>query len=137
MSTPGNTDQEARIDRWLWASRIFKSRSRATEACRSGRVRINGRVAKASSPVHPEAVIEVRMPPISRTYRVIAPAVKRVSARLAGELREEITPTAELDKLARFQNDPVGFLMGHRERGSGRPTKKERRETERLRRKTP
>ena len=137
MSTPGNTDQEARIDRWLWAVRIFKSRSRATDACRNGRVRINDKVAKASSPVHTDDEVEVRIQPISRTYRVLAPAIRRVSARLARELCEETTPDAELEKLAHFHRDPAGFLLGHRERGSGRPTKKERRETERLTGKTP
>ncbi|HDP95068.1 MAG TPA: RNA-binding S4 domain-containing protein [Candidatus Aminicenantes bacterium] len=125
---------EARIDRWLWASRIFKSRSQATQACRNGRVQVNKRTVKASQPVTPGDEVDVRMPPITRCWRVLAPAVKRVSARRAAELAEEITPAEELRKLADFRRDPVGFIVAGRPPGSGRPTKKERRQVERMRR---
>ena len=107
MPAPRETTPEARIDRWLWAARIFKSRSLATRACRNGRVRLNNRIAKASQPVSCGDEIEVRMPPIDRRWRVLAPAVKRVSARLARELAEEITPPAELEKLEKFRRDPA------------------------------
>lgn len=123
---------EARIDRWLWAVRIFKSRSQATRACRSGRVLVNKRTAKASQPVNQGDEIDVRMPPITRSWRVLAPAVKRVSARLVAELAEEITADEELQKMADFRRDPVGFIVARRPPGSGRPTKKERRQVERL-----
>jgi len=106
----------------------------ATRACRSGRVRLNDRTAKASQPVSIGDEVEVRMPPILRRWRVLAPAVKRVSARLAKELAEEVTSADELEKLARFRRDPVGFIVGRREPGSGRPTKKERRQMEQLHR---
>ncbi|MDY0297507.1 MAG: RNA-binding S4 domain-containing protein [Acidobacteriota bacterium] len=123
---------EARIDRWLWAARIFKSRSQATQACRSGRVQINGRASKASQIVSPGDKVDVRMPPITRSWRVLAPAVKRVSARLAVELAEEVTSAEELERWAHFRRDPVGFIAGGRAPGSGRPTKKERRQVNRL-----
>ena len=133
MSASHETAPEARIDRWLWASRIFKTRSLATRACRNGRVRLNNRTAKASQPVSTGDEIEVRMPPIDRRWRVLAPAVKRVSARLARDLAMEITPPGELEKLEKFRRDPAGFILGRREPGSGRPTKRERRQVEKLR----
>jgi ribosome-associated heat shock protein Hsp15 len=123
---------DARIDKWLWAVRIFKTRSKASEACRSGKVLINEKSVKSSCHVKINEIIAVKSPPIVRLYRVKGLAVKRVSAKLAADLVEEITPEEELEKLKQFWKDPVRFIFAPREKGTGRPTKRERRQLERL-----
>jgi ribosome-associated heat shock protein Hsp15 len=126
---------EVRIDKWLWAVRVFKTRSRASEACRGGRVLIDGLAVKPSRSIKPDEVVEVKQKPIIRRYRVKGLSSKRVSAKLAVELVEEITPVEELEKLKRYWQDPLGFILAKREKGTGRPTKKERRDLEKLRNK--
>lgn len=121
-----------RIDQWLWAARLFKTRSLANQACRGGRVQIAGTAVKPSRQIAGGETVQVKAPPIVRLYRVKSLAVKRVSAALARELVEEITPPADLEKLALARRDPLGLIFAARERGSGRPTKKERRELEKL-----
>jgi ribosome-associated heat shock protein Hsp15 len=121
-----------RIDQWLWAARLFKTRSLANQACRGGRVQVAGSAVKPSRPLSGGEVIEIKQPPIMRQYLVKNLAVKRVSAVLARELVEEITPAAELEKLELARRDPLGLIFAARDRGSGRPTKKERRELEKL-----
>lgn len=123
---------EVRIDKWLWAVRIFKTRSKASDACKSGKVSVNGIAVKPSRVLKLDEVVDVSFPPIIRNFRVKALAVKRVSAKLAVNLVEEITPEKELEKLRLFHTDPVSIIFGHRERGAGRPTKKERRDIEKL-----
>ena len=121
-----------RIDQWLWAARLFKTRSLANQACRGGRVQVAGSAVKPSRPLSGGEVIEIKQPPIMRQYLVKKLAVKRVSAVLARELVEEITPAADLEKLELARRDPLGLIFAARDRGSGRPTKKERRELEKL-----
>ena len=121
-----------RIDQWLWAARLFKTRSLANQACRGGRVQVAGSAVKPSRPLSGGEVIEIKQPPIMRQYLVKNLAVKRVSAVLARELVEEITPAADLEKLQLARRDPLGLIFAARDRGSGRPTKKERRELEKL-----
>ncbi len=121
-----------RIDQWLWAARLYKTRSLANQACRGGRVQVAGAAAKPSRPLNGGELVEIKQPPIVRQYRVKNLAVKRVSAALARELVEEITPAADLEKLALARRDPLGLIFAARDRGSGRPTKKERRELEKL-----
>jgi len=123
---------EARIDKWLWAARIFKTRSKASDACRNGKVSVNNKSVKSSYLVKIDETIEVKNPPIVRLYKVKRLALKRVSAKLAVDLVEEITPQAELDKLKQFWKDPVRFIFAPREKGAGRPTKRERRQLEKL-----
>ncbi len=123
---------EARIDKWLWAARIFKTRSKASDACRNGKVSVNNKSVKSSYIVKIDETIEVKNPPIVRLYKVKGLAIKRVSAKLAVDLVEEITPQAELDKLKQFWKDPVRFIFAPREKGAGRPTKRERRQLEKL-----
>ena len=123
---------EARIDRWLWAVRIFKTRSKATEACRRGKIAINGDTVKPSKIVRIGDTVDVDSPPIKRTFIIKESAVKRVSAKIAQTLVEEVTPERELEKMRLFHKDPLSMIFGYREKGSGRPTKKERRELERL-----
>jgi len=126
-----------RIDQWLWASRLFKTRSLANRVCRGGRVQIAGSVIKPSHPVRVGEVIFIKQPPIVRQYLVKNLAAKRVSAVLARELFKEITPAADLEKLAQVKRDRLGLIFAAREKGSGRPTKKERRLLEKLTDSTP
>ncbi len=121
-----------RIDHWLWAARLFKPRSLANQACRGGRVQIAGAAVKPSRPLAGGETVQVKAPPIVRLYMVKGLAAKRVSAALARELVEEITPAADLEILALARREPLGLIFAARDRGSGRPTKKERRELEKL-----
>lgn len=113
-----------RIDKWLWAVRIFKTRSQATEACKKGRVSVGNLPVKASREVHQGEVVKVRVNPITRSYRILALAEKRMSAKLAAGYVEDITPPEEL-KLLEMQNQ---MNWNFRDRGAGRPTKKDRRD---------
>jgi ribosome-associated heat shock protein Hsp15 len=121
-----------RIDQWLWAARLYKTRSLANQACRGNRVQIAGHAAKPSRPLAGGEIIEIKQPPIVRSYRVKGLAAKRVSAVLARELVEELTPAADLEKLALSRRDPLGLIFAARDPGSGRPTKRERRDLEKF-----
>jgi ribosome-associated heat shock protein Hsp15 len=127
------TTMSIRIDQWLWAARLYKTRTLANQACRGGKVQVEGSAVKPARLLRENEVVEIKQPPIVRSYRVKALAAKRVSAALARELVEEITPAADLEKLALARRDPLGLVFASRDRGSGRPTKKERRELEKLR----
>ena len=122
-----------RIDQWLWAARLYKTRSLANQACRGGKVQIAGSSVKPARLLREGEIVEIKQPPIARQYRVKGLAAKRVSAVLARELVEEITPAADLEKLELARRDPLGLIFASRERGSGRPTKRERRLLGRLR----
>jgi len=111
-----------RIDKYLWAVRIFKTRTLATDACRKGKVIVDEMPAKASRTVTTGDVIKVRKMPVVYHYRVTDPIEKRVGAKLAPNHVEDITPEEELLKL-KMEDD---FFV-KRDRGAGRPTKKERR----------
>lgn len=115
--------ETVRIDKWLWAVRIFKTRSQATEACRKGKVSVENLPVKASREVHPGEVIKVRKSPLTYSYKVLAPAEKRMSAKLAVSFVEDITPPEEL-KILEMQKQ-MNWIS--RDKGAGRPTKKERR----------
>lgn len=121
----------------MWASRLFKTRSLASRVCRRGRVQISGKAVKPSHPVRIGDVICIKQPPIVRQYLVKKLTVKRVPFVLARELVEEITPAADLEKLARVKRDPLSLIFSPREKGSGRPTKKERRHLEKFLDSTP
>jgi ribosome-associated heat shock protein Hsp15 len=121
-------EKNVRIDKWLWAVRIFKTRSIATDACKKSKVFINDISVKPSHIVKIGEVIAVKQPFITRTFKVLGMLEKRVSAKLAKDFVEETTPVEEFDKLKAIRNNPLAF----RERGSGRPTKKDRRKIERL-----
>jgi ribosome-associated heat shock protein Hsp15 len=112
-----------RIDKWMWAVRIFKTRSQASEACKKGRVFAGDLPVKPSREVHRGEVIKVKRPPITRSYKVLELADKRMSAKLAAGFVEDITPPEEL-RLLDNQNDMGWSIRG---RGTGRPTKKDRR----------
>lgn len=112
-----------RIDKYLWAVRLFKTRSQATQACRAGKVKVDDQAVKPSREIDTGMVITVQTGPILRTIRVKELLDKRVGAKLVSQYMEDMTPEEEYKKLeiARSQ-------AGMRPHGKGRPTKKERRE---------
>lgn len=115
---------EARLDKWLWAARIFKTRSIAADACKSGRVTIGGVKQKASKMIKEGEIIEVRKPPITYSFKVLKAIQNRVGAKLVPEVLENVTAKEQLELL---EMNRIGGFIG-RARGTGRPTKKERRE---------
>lgn len=120
--------QEVRIDKYLWSIRVYKTRSEAADACKSGKVAVNGQEAKSSRDIRQGDKITVRKGAIRYEYLVICPIDKRQGAALVPQYATNVTPQSELDKLL-APNETV-FLK--RERGSGRPTKKERRDIDKL-----
>jgi len=119
---------EVRIDKYLWAIRVFKTRSEATDACNGGKVKIGDVNAKPSKAVQPGDILTIRKGPVSYSYRVVQPLDHRVGAKLVPDYAQNLTPEAELEKL----HAPAETFFLTRERGAGRPTKKERREIEQL-----
>ncbi|HEX7585028.1 MAG TPA: RNA-binding S4 domain-containing protein [Prolixibacteraceae bacterium] len=129
MTPSVKTDNEnVRVDKWLWAVRIYKTRSLATEACRSGRVRIGGQIVKPSREMRVSDEVSMHLGIYTKSIRVIALLHNRVSAALVPNFLEDITPQSELDKLKIQQEMKPEF----RPRGVGRPTKKHRRLIDRL-----
>lgn len=119
---------EERIDKWLWCMRVYKTRTIATEACKKGRVTIGGVAVKASRMVKPGDVIDVRKPPITYTFRVVQTAPNRLGARLVPEYLENLTPKSQYELLEMTKIS--GFV--DRQKGLGRPTKREGRELSRF-----
>jgi ribosome-associated heat shock protein Hsp15 len=117
-----------RIDKYLWAIRAFKTRTDAADACKGGKVKVAGVNAKPSKEVKEGEIIQVHKGPVIYTYRVVQPTEHRVGASLVPQFAENLTPQEELDKL----KAPVEMFFVTRERGAGRPTKKDRREMEKL-----
>ena len=115
---------EARIDKWLWAVRIFKTRSIAADACKMGRVSLNGSQVKASHTVKVGDVVQVRKPPITYSFKVLQAIEKRVGAKLVSQMLENVTAPEQLELLE--MSKISGFV--NRAKGMGRPTKKDRRE---------
>lgn len=120
--------EEVRLDKYLWAIRAYKTRSEATTACNGGKVRLNGGDVKPSKPVRPGDVIVVRKGPVTYTYKVLALIDKRQGAKNVPQYAENQTPQEELDKL----RAPVETFFLKRDRGAGRPTKKDRRQMDSL-----
>lgn len=114
---------EARIDKWLWAARIFKTRTIAAAACKKGQISIKGSNLKPSRTIKEGDVVEVRKPPITYSFLVKQAIEKRVGAKLIPEILENVTPPEQYELLE--MNRISGFI--DRARGTGRPTKKERR----------
>ncbi len=113
---------KVRLDKWLWAVRIYKTRSQATEACRKGRIIINGAEAKPSREIRTGDIIFIRKLPVVYTIRVTEQVANRLPAKRVHEYFDDITSPEELEKL---KLKDMAFFK--RDRGSGRPTKKERR----------
>ncbi len=118
------TETKIRIDKFLWAVRLFKTRSSASEACRKGRILIGGVPVKPSRVILKGDTISVKRMPAIFTYRVIEPTEKRMSAKLVVNHMADITSEEEKSKHI-LSRQPAAF--GYREKGAGRPTKKERR----------
>jgi ribosome-associated heat shock protein Hsp15 len=117
-----------RIDKFLWSVRLYKTRSIASEECRKGRIIINDIQVKPSRTVLKNEIIIVKKPPVIFSYRVIEPIENRVSAKLVEKFIENLTTKEELAKLDIRQAS--GFV--YRDKGTGRPTKKERRQIDRI-----
>ena len=115
-----------RIDKYLWAIRAFKTRTDATDACKGGKVKVAGVNAKPSKEVKPGDVIQVKKGTVTYTYKVLQPLERRVGAKMVPDYALNLTPAAELEKL----RAPVETFFITRDRGAGRPTKKDRREIE-------
>ena len=116
--------EEVRIDKWLWAVRIFKTRTIAAEACKKGRVMIGDVSIKPSRNVRAGDVIQVRKPPVTYSFKVLALADKRMGAKMVPQFMENVTSPDQYELLE--LNKISGFV--DRQRGTGRPTKKERRD---------
>ena len=117
---------ETRIDKYLWAIRAFKTRTDATDACKGGKVKIAGVNAKPSKEVKAGDILQVKKGTVTFTYKVLQPLERRVGAKLVPEYALNLTPESELEKL----RAPVETFFITRDRGAGRPTKKDRREIE-------
>jgi len=117
-----------RIDKWLWAVRLFKTRSQATDACRGGKVKIDGHNVKPSREVNIDDVIEIQSSLIKKKIKVLQIIKNRVAAKLVPDLAEDQTPAEEYERL------DMQRQLNHerREHGIGRPTKKDRRDIDKL-----
>lgn len=115
---------EARIDKWLWAVRVFKTRTIAAEACKKGRVSINGSQVKPARMVKPGDVIQVKKSPITYSFKVLQAIEKRVGAKIVSEFMENVTTPDQYELL---EMSKISGFAG-RAKGTGRPTKKDRRD---------
>lgn len=115
--------EEARIDKWLWAARIFKTRSIAADACKNGRVTVGGTNVKPSRMVKVGETVSVRKPPIIYSFKILQAIEQRVGAKLIPQVYENVTTPDQYELLEMTRIS--GFV--DRARGTGRPTKKERR----------
>ena len=113
-----------RLDLWLWAVRVFKTRALATAAIRAGQVRVNGLPAKPARDVHPGETVVARVGPLTRTVRALGTPDSRVGAKLVPQFAEDLTPPEEYAK----RSDPNFLPPLLRPKGAGRPTKRERRQ---------
>ena len=115
---------EARIDKWLWAARIFKTRTIAADACKNGRIAVNNVNVKPSRMVKEGDVISVRKPPVTYQFKILKTIEQRVGAKLLPEIYENVTAPDQYELLEMIR---IGRFAG-RARGTGRPTKKDRRQ---------
>lgn len=129
----GDSTSEARLDKWLWSARIYKTRTLAADACKNGRVSINGSLAKPSRSVKVGDEVSVKKSPVTYTFRVKQAIEKRVGARLIPDVLENITTPEQYELL---EMSRISGFVG-RARGTGRPTKKDRRALEEFTEETP
>lgn len=120
--------ESVRLDKWLWAVRLFKTRSLASDACRGGKIKINGENAKPSREIKTGEIIEIQLTGIKKTVEVLKPAKNRVSAKLVMDLVKDLTPPEEYERLELMHQ----MKTEQRDIGAGRPTKKDRREINRI-----
>ena len=121
-----DSSSEARIDKWLWAARIFKTRTIAAAACKKGQVSLGSTQLKASRMIKAGDVVSVRKPPITYSFRVLQPIERRVGAKLIPEVLENVTTPDQYEIL---EMSKISGFVG-RAKGTGRPTKKDRRSLE-------
>ncbi len=114
-------EKNVRIDKWLWAVRLFKTRSKATDACRSGKIKIDNEEVKPSREVRTGQMVSIHHGGITKTVKVIQTLEKRVGAKLVPHYLEDLTPQEEYHKLELMRQNPFA-------QRKGRPTKKERRD---------
>lgn len=119
---------EVRIDKWLWAMRVFKTRTIATDACKKGRVTMQGSVVKPSRTIKAGDIIDVKKPPITYTFRVLQVSNNRLGAKLVPDYLENLTPPSQYELLEMTRIS--GFV--DRRKGLGRPTKRDSRELSRF-----
>lgn len=119
--------EKVRLDKWLWSVRIFKTRTIAADACSKGRVLVNSMQAKPSKEISGSEIITVRKPPVIYTYKIKNLISNRLPAKLVADYIEDLTSAEELNKL---KINETFFIK--RDRGTGRPTKKERRTIDKL-----
>lgn len=123
-----NKTESVRIDKYLWAVRLFKTRSLAAEACKKGRVTIDEQPVKSSRMIRREDKISIKVPPAVKTYKVLDLSERRMGAKLVPGFLEDITPKEEIDLL-----DMARMTQKlSRPKGTGRPTKKDRRDLDNL-----
>ncbi len=115
-----------RIDKWLWAVRVFKTRTLASEACKHGRVKINGTHVKASKEVKIGDIVIIDLNPVEKTFKVLEILKNRVSAKLVSDFAEDLTPQENYEKADIIRKTKLIY----RPKGLGRPTKKDRRDIE-------
>lgn len=118
--------ETVRIDKWLWAVRVFKTRTIAAEACKKGRVLIENNSVKPARMIQVGDIVQVKKPPVTYSFKVIDISQKRMGAKLVSNFMENVTPPEEYEILE--MNKLSGFV--DRQRGTGRPTKKDRRDLE-------
>ncbi len=116
--------ETVRIDKWLWAVRVFKTRTIAAEACKKGRVLIDNNSVKPARMIRIGDIVQVKKPPVTYSFKVIDISQKRMGAKLVSNFMENVTPPEEYEILE--MNKISGFV--DRQRGTGRPTKKDRRD---------
>ncbi|NOX86201.1 MAG: RNA-binding S4 domain-containing protein [Chlorobi bacterium] len=117
-----------RIDKWLWAVRVFKTRNQAADACRGGKVKVDGQKVKPSKEVKEGDVVEIQQGIFKKKLQIKKATKNRVSAKFVPDLAEDLTPAEEYEKMQLLRQ----LNYEKRDRGAGRPTKKERRKIERL-----
>ena len=124
---------EARVDKWLWSARIFKTRTIAAAACKKGKITQSGAQLKPSRLIKVGDVIEVRKPPVTYSFKVLQAIERRVGAKLIPEILEDVTPPQQYELLE--MSKISGFV--NRAKGTGRPTKKDRRSLDEFTQDTP
>ena len=120
--------ETVRVDKYLWATRLYKTRTLAGEACRGGKVKMDGKAVKPSKEVKEGDIITVQTPDVARTIQVKMLVTNRVSAKLVEGLIDDLTPQQEYERVELLRE----FKAERRQRGTGRPTKKDRREIDEL-----
>ncbi len=118
--------EEVRLDKWLWAVRLFKTRSQASEACKKGRILINDQLSKSSRALKTGDIVQIKKPPVTYSFEVLGLSEKRMGAKLVAGFVKDITPKDQMEIL---ELQKINQQLT-RQKGSGRPTKKDRRDIE-------